>query len=371
MKKMLYGIIAAAMIPTFTSCGDPAGTPTDTPEEGAMTISVDKTQIEADGKDIATFTITDHTGKIITTEANKGTIFFKNVKDETRLPRYSTGFTSIADGEFEFVGIFNGEETANTVKIKAVNRSKYEMFHKNVAIFKLTGTWCVNCPRMTTALHSLGEDAMDHSIVLACHNEEKGHPFRVDYAGGDLASAVFRQMGEGNAAFPTNCYDMASLNTSSSTVTITDEIMTRRIEAPAAVGIKISKVAMDGTKLMVDASVKAGATGTYDMVCALVADNLEYQGGYTDNDEDLYSNVVLGVSGDNFLTYRSASLFDLKEGAEFDRSFEFELGSAPSEEFLKNMRAVILVHKKNADGSSQVNNCAECGYGKTLDYRYN
>ena len=371
MKKMLYGIIAAAMIPTFTSCGDPVGTPTDTPEEGAMTISVDKTQIEADGKDIATFTITDHNGKIITTEANKGTIFFKNVKDETRLPRYSTGFTSIADGEFEFVGIFNGEETANSVKIKAVNRSKYEMFHKNVAIFKLTGTWCMNCPRMTTALHSLGEDAMDHSIVLACHNEEKGHPFRVDYAGGDLASAVFRQMGEGNAAFPTNCYDMASLNTSSSTVTITDEIMTRRIEAPAAVGIKISKVALDGTKLMVDASVKAGATGTYDMVCALVADNLEYQGGYTDNDEDLYSNVVLGVSGDNFLTYRSASLFDLKEGAEFDRSFEFEFGAAPSAELLKNMRAVVLVHKKNADGSSQVNNCAECGYGKTLDYRYN
>ena len=263
---MLYGIIAAAMIPTFTSCGDPVGTPVVTPGEGVMTISVDKTQIESDGKDIATFTIVDETGKVVTTEANKGTVFFKNVKDETRLPRYSTGFTSIADGEFEFVGIFNGKETANSVKIKAVNRSKYEMFHKNVAIFKLTGTWCMNCPRMTTALHSLGEDAMDHSIVLACHNEEKGHPFRVDFGGGDLASAVFRQMGEGNAAFPTNCYDMASLNTSSSTVTITDEIMTRRIEAPAAVGIKISKVALDGTKLMVDASVKAGAAGTYDMV---------------------------------------------------------------------------------------------------------
>ena len=122
---------------------------------------------------------------------------------------------------------------------------------------------------------------------------------------------------------------------------------------------------------MVDASVKAGATGTYDMVCAIVADNLEYQGGYTDNDDDLYSNVVLGVSGDNFLTYRSATAFDLKEGAEFDRSFEFEFGAAPSAELLKNMRAVVLVHKKNADGSSQVNNCAECGYGKTLDYRYN
>ena len=41
MKKMLYGIIAAAMIPTFTSCGDPVEVPT----EGVMTISVDKTQM--------------------------------------------------------------------------------------------------------------------------------------------------------------------------------------------------------------------------------------------------------------------------------------------------------------------------------------
>lgn len=371
MKKIFYGIIALAMIPTFTSCGDPAGIPVETPGEGAMTISVDKTQIEADGKDIATFTITDETGTVVTTEANKGTIFFKNVADETRLPRYSTGFTSIVDGEFEFVGIFNGKETSNSVKISARNRSKYEMFHKNVAIFKLTGTWCVNCPRMTTALHSLGEDATEHSIVLACHNEEKGHPFRVDFGGSDLASSVFRQMGESSAAYPTNCYDMAALNTSSSTVTITDQIMARRVEAPAAVGIRISEVSLDGTKLNVGASVKAGADGTYDMVCAIVADNLVYEGGYTDNDDNLYSNVVMAVSGDNFLTYRSATSFDLKAGAEYERSFEFEFAVAPSADLLENMRAVILVHKKYADGSSQVNNCAECAYGKTLDYRYN
>lgn len=367
MKKILYGIIAAVMIPAFTSCGDPASVETD----GLMTISVDKTEIESDGKDIATFTITDETGKIVTTEANKGTIFFKNVKDETRLPRYSTGFASIVDGEFEFVGIYNGKETSNSVKIKSSNRSKYEKFHRNVAIFKLTGTWCQNCPRMTAALHSLGEDAAAHSIVLACHSEEKGHPFRVDYDGVDLASAVFRQMGEGNAAYPTNCYDMVSLNTSSSTVTIADLMMTRRIEAPAEVGIKISQVVLEGTTLKVSASVKASAEGTYDMVCALVADDLVYEGGYTDNEDNLYSNVVIALSGDNFLTYRSATAFDLKEGDEYGRSFEFAFASAPSDDLLKKMRAVILVHKKNDDGSSQVNNCAECSYGKTLDYRYN
>lgn len=367
MKKIFFGIIALA---SFVSCGGPVDGPV-VAEPGTMTISVDKTQIEADGKDIATFTITDAAGNVLTTEANKGSVFFKNVKDESRLPRYSTGFTSIVDGEFEFVGIYNGQETSNSVKITAAHRSDYEMFHRNVAIFKLTGTWCVNCPRMTTALHSLGEDATEHSIVLACHNESGKHPFLVNYNGRDLASAVFLQMGETSAAYPTNCYDLASLSTSSSTVTITDEIMTRRIEAPAAVGIKITKVELDGTKIKVSATVKASAAGSYDMACAIVADNLKYEGGYTDNEDNLYSNVVVGVSADNFLRYTNATGFELAAGAEYERDFEIDFGGAPSEDVLKNMRAVILVHKRNTDGSSEVNNCAECAYGKTLDYRYN
>ena len=105
MKKIIFGAMALAAALVYTSCEKPSTNPddVDAPEKGTMTISVDKTQIEADGKDIAVFTIKDASGKVLTTEANKGSVFFKNVADGTRLPRYSTGFTSIADGEFEFV----------------------------------------------------------------------------------------------------------------------------------------------------------------------------------------------------------------------------------------------------------------------------
>lgn len=360
-----FSVMLALVLAAVVSCGGPIDS-----NDGELTIVVDKTQIESDGIDAATFKIMRGSVEV-STEDEMGSVFFKNVADGTRLPRYSKSFTSIADGEYEFVGIYNGEETVNSVKIKSVNRADYEVYHRNVAVFKLTGTWCVNCPRMTSALHSLEGDAAEHSIVLACHSEEKGHPFYVPYNGTDLASSIFIQMGESSASYPTNCYDMVSLNTSSSTVTIADEIMQRRISSPANVGIKISSVSLDGNTMKVSASVKASAAGTYDMVCALVADNLKYEGGYTDNDEDLYSNVVLAVSGDNFLTYRSASVFDLSKDAEYSRDFEFTFDNAPSESVLKNMRAVILVHKKNADGTSEVNNCAECAYGKTQDYQYN
>ena len=367
MKKLF--IIAVSAVLAFTACGgsDPSGV---TDQSGDLFISVDKTVVESDGKDIAVFTIKDASGKVITTEANAGSVFFKNVADGSRLPRYSTGFTSIVDGEFEFVGLFNGVETANSVKIKSQNRANYEVFHRNVAIFKLTGTWCSNCPRMTTALHSLGEDAAAHSVVLACHNEDNGHPFYVGYKGRDLASAVFIQMGASSSSYPTNCYDLVEMDSASSTITIADIVMNRRIEAPASVGIKISSVELEGTTLKVKAAVKASAAGSYDAACALVADDLEYKGGYTDNDKDLYSNVVIGVSGENFLSYSAASGFELSKDQEYERTFEFEFGSAPSSDLLSKMRAAVLVHKKTGN-SSEVNNCAECAYGKTLDYRYN
>jgi hypothetical protein len=224
---------------------------------------------------------------------------------------------------------------------------------------------------MTTALHSLDDDAADHSIVLACHSESNTHPFYVQYGTTDLASAVFLAMGETSAVYPTNCYDMVSLNTSSSTITISDEIMTRRIDAPASVGIAISSVALEGSSIKVKAKVKASAAGTYDAACAIVADGLQYEGGYCDNEENLYNSVVIGVNGDNFFSYRANSSFDLAKDQEIERELIIKFPKIPSETLLNKMRAVVLVHKKNAAGNSEVNNCAECAYGKTLDYRYN
>ena len=363
MKKVIF--FALAVLCVFSACQE-----IETPVDG-MTITVDKTVIESDGKDMATFTITDKDGNILTQEANMSRVFFKNVADGTRLPQYSTGFSSIVDGEFEFVGIVNGVETANSVKITSQNRANYEVFHKNVAIFKLTGTWCQNCPRMTTALHSLGEDAAAHSIVLACHNEDKSHPFYVNYNGRDLASSIFIHMGQSSSSYPTNCYDLTELDSSSSTVSIGKTIMNHRIESPASVGIKISEVKLDGKTLKVKATTKASEAGKYDMTCAILGDDLEYVGGYTDNENDLYSSVVLGVSGDNFLSYTSKTSFDLAKDAEQERTFEFAFAEAPSSSVLEKIRAVVLVHKVLTNDESEVNNCAECAYGSSVDYKYN
>ena len=68
MRKIISTVIAIAAAFALISCE--GQDPTPAPAPGTMTISVDKTQIESDGIDIATFTIVDPQGKVITTEAN-------------------------------------------------------------------------------------------------------------------------------------------------------------------------------------------------------------------------------------------------------------------------------------------------------------
>lgn len=358
MIKNLHILSLLTVALFFSSCSSPDVVT-------GLTISVDKSVIESDGKDMAVFTVRDIDGNVLTTEENLGAITFKNVATGYRLPRYSEGFTSIADGEYEFVGIYGGVETVNSVKITSSNRKKYEIFHRNVALFKLTGTWCTACPGMTAALHSLDDDAKAHSVILACHNEDSGHPFLCGYGNVDLATAVFLHMDESVAAYPSLCYDMSFLDKSQSTLTISNKVMERRIEAPAAVGIKINSMVHDEQTLKVSVSVKASASGDYDMVCALLADDCQYAGGTAE--DGMYDDVVLAVSGENLLTYRPASLFHLDENGEESRTLEI---SVPSTVDLTPMKVVVLVHKKEAFGSS-INNCVVCPWGETLDYIYN
>ena len=172
MKRLLRYILPA-ILPLAFSCSDASLSP-DKDESGnnaelldpsSYYIYVDKTGIESDGIDLARFTIKNGKGDVLSTYDNMGSVFYENVATGVRLPRYSESFSSIQDGEFEFVGIYKGKKTVNTVSITSSNRASYELYHKNVAVFKLTATTCPNCPSMTDALNGLDDDAKDHSIV--------------------------------------------------------------------------------------------------------------------------------------------------------------------------------------------------------------
>lgn len=374
--KNFFSVIATAIAAlAMSSCGEPAEpvVPDDPqnekPLEAGYYIYADKGVIEADGKDIATFTVKDQDGNVISTDDNMGKVMYENIATGVRLDRYSTGLTSVVDGEFEYAGVVSGKKTLNTVIVKAQNRSKYEKFHKFVTLFKLTATWCPNCPSMTNAIKGLDEDAASHLIVLACHNDDA---YSLNLGNRDLAASValHAEPDLKALALPSNVYDLAVFDDARTVSMISKNIMSRRVESPAASGVKIASVKMEGSDLKVSASVKADKGGEFDMVCALLADGIVDESGYADG--GLYDDVVISVSRADFLSFPSDSKFSLAADEEKDREFVFSFGSnVPSAGVLGTLKAVVLSLKKDADGKVVVDNAAQCAYGSSMDYVYN
>lgn len=349
------------------ACGEHPQGPVEEPKDKGYYIYVDKEVVEADGKDIATFTIKDQDGNIISTEENMGKVWYEDVNTGIRLDRYSTGFTAMADGQYEYAGIVSGQKTLNTVTISARNRSRYEVFHKNVAVFKLTATWCPNCPAMTTVLESLDEKTASHMILLACHN---GDGFSVPFNGGDLVTEAAKHVGVSQLGLPSNIYDLEQLNDARTVSMVTRQITERRINSPATCGIKVNSFQMDGSDLKVSASVMSSTGGEYDLTCAILADGLVDRTGYAEN--GIYNDVVVAANLSNFLTLAKDSKFTLGKDEEKSREFVFSFSdSKPTQEQLSDFSVVVMALKKGSNGKAIVDNAAKCAYGKTSDYLYN
>ena len=376
MKRLLRYILPA-IFPLVLSCSG-ASLPSDKEESGdnsesldpsSYYIYVDKTGIESDGIDKACFTIKNGKGDVLSTYDNMGSVFYENVATGVRLPRYSESFSSIRDGEFEFVGIYKGKKTVNSVSITSSNRASYELYHKNVAVFKLTATTCPNCPSMTDALNGLDDDAKDHSIVIACHNADQ---FSIKCGRSDVAGASALKVDPNltTLALPSLVYDLAFMEGTRATSAISGFIMDRRINAPAEVGVKIGSFALDDDQLKVKAYVKADRAGNYDMTAAILCDGLYAPEGYSS--DGYYNDVVIAINEENFINYTNSTGFALVKGQEYEREFIFTFSDGvPQADYLKRFRAVVLVHKRNDKGASDVNNAAICNYGQSQDYRLN
>ena len=383
MKRIFH----AAALAFFCSCSGAGTADPETPPAGnnggqekpdvleaGYYIYTDKATIEADGLDMATFTIKDQDGNVISTEANIDArkIWYAYVGTDTRLDAKSVGFTSVVDGEYEFCGIYGSTKTKNTVKVKVQNRAKYEVFHKNVAIFKITGTWCPNCPGMTSALEALGDDAKAHSIVLACHWNDGAYSVTYEETGRDLAESAALHVNPElkTLGAPSNVYDLAIHEDIRTVAGVTKIIMQRRLENPATTGIKVTSVRMDGTDLKIAASVKASKTGEYDLTCAVLASNVD--AGGQGSADGLYHHMVVAVNQENFMAVKNDTKFTLEVDGEYTREFVFSMGdSAPSAAALENLSVVVLSLKKDKSGKTIVDNAAECAYGETTDYVYN
>lgn len=360
MKKIIIFLTAAL---SLAAChGNPGG---EVKADGTMepyTLTVDKPTIESDGKDAATLTITDANGIVLTKgTALRNTSFHIEETNEWRSGVGSEGdpniFTSIVDGTYTITAMYNGIECEAPVTVTSQNRKKYERFHKNVAIYRLTGTWCQYCPYMTEALNNRDEYTKDHSIVLEFHN---GDEYSVAYSM-TMDLAGFLNQRYGNNGYPYCIYSITEGSGKRTVNEIKRMVQARLVEHPAHTGIKASSTLENG-KLTVNATVMASADGEYDLGMAVLKDNCVPTSlqAY----EEVYNDVVLSVSG-NFYAMSTDS-FSLKADAEKSLVKTWESDKLDT----KNCR-VALFTLRQADDKVIIDNAVDFKVGESIEYRYN
>lgn len=339
--------------PDDVTAGEPAA---------PFTLTVDKTQIESDGVDAATLTITDAAGQVLTAgEHLRNTSFHIEETDEWRSGMGTEDpnlFTSIIDGTYTITAMYNGQACENSVTVTSQNRKKYELFHKNVAIYRLTGTWCQYCPYMTEALNNVDAYTKDHSIVMEFHNSDE---FSVPYNSAlDLAAFLLNRYGTKDDGYPYCIYSAAEGSGRRTVNDIQRLVKTQLYDNPARTGIKATS-SLEGDRLTVDATVMASVSGKYDLGIAVLKDGcVPSPGAY----EDVYNDVVLMVSG-NFYGL-STDAFTLESGAEKAVTKVCE-----SEKIDADNCRVVLFTFVEADGVQVIDNAVSFKVGESVDYRYN
>ena len=369
MKKILY-IAAAMFTAACAGTADPDNQQSGTPDAftAPFTLSADKEVVEADGKELVTFSMKDAYGREMLDD--KRTLEGINIKSDkgVRVPRMSKTASFIANGEYEFHATFNGVKTVNTVQVVAHNRAKYEVFHKNVGLFKCTSVSCTACPDLGKTLHELTGDVADHSVVLAIHGDYNGpDPFALGVGNMDLGTYLLSYFK--TRFWPTLIYDLdKAVEGAVPGSVIESDVMARRIDYPATCGIKVSSVQLEGTALKVEATMKSSTGGEYDLACVVLRDGLSYHGGYSDYNDGIYDRVVVAIS-DSFLAYNNGRT--VEKDAEYSETFSFNFeGSLPSPSELEDVYVAVYAHRKTG-GKSIVDNIVTCDYGKTVDYRLN
>lgn len=361
MKIYRYFLLMLAMV-SMAACSGQHDPDEDVTDEisAPYTLSVDKEVIESDGKDEAIFTITDANGHVLTDAGHiRNTSFCLNETGEwfsgMVLDRPNV-FTSITDGKYTISAMYDGEMCSNQVTVTSRNRSSYERFHKNVAIYRFTGSWCVYCPDMTEALSKVGDYTKDHSIVMEMHyNDEFSIDILSSYAGD-----VYKYDG-----FPFCRYSLDTESGDRTRNAIESMVKDQLVRHPARTGIKASS-SVSGNVLTVEAEVTASSSGKYDLAMAILKDNCIPSS--SDAYESVYNDVVISLSG-NYYAMSSDASFSLEADGVKTLTREWSNDILASDD-ASDCRVVLFTLVSDG-GKVIIDNAVTFPVGGSVGYRYN
>lgn len=346
---------------------NPTPDPTPDPNTGGYTLSVDKTTIEANGVDMATFILKDENGKNLVDDANElSYIYFKNVETNENLPRRSRSFSMPQNGVYTFKATYMGKESQNTVTITVQNREKYERYFQQVALIKCTGTWCGPCAVMANYLENVSKPWSDHMTIVAAHASGSYYDPFASYSN-ELGQTLLNMYG--GSGYPFLIYDAITTQEGSSggSSNIEAKIRDFLTNYPATCGVAIRSTELQGTTLKIRAAMTSSTGGEYDMGYILLVDNQPYSGGTIES--GVYNDIVFGHSS-NLVAMSNQTKFTATADQEVEKEWTIE--NFPASVFAaEDVRILVYALSKTANRENIIDNLTHCPLGGSVDYLLN
>ncbi len=320
-------------------------------------LTADKTEVEASGKDLVTFSLNDAYGRDLLDDKRA----LQNVTimdgDGIVIPRMTRTAGYITNGNWTYTATFKGQKSENELTITSKNRTAYELFHKNIGIYKATATWCTACPAMTAAIEGINEEAKRHSINLCCHS---GDQWAIEHCGAEISHKF------GGDYLPTVVLDLNHAAvipaTSKNSTVIENTIRKIRTDYPATCGIRLS-TSVESGKVNMTAELMSSTGGDYDLGFALLLNNQIFVDAGTGSEKP-YTHIVQDIT-DNFMSLKKLHSVEKNGKIEFKDSFVLPVG-------IDDKNLSIVAYAIVPDGKdSRIDNIVEVNVGESIEYVYN
>ncbi len=334
-------------------------------------VFVDREQIEADGKDAVKLILKDRNDRILN-EYEQDFVHF-TVRESGEEFKRRNEFTAVENGTYTIAVKWKGEPCANTVRVTAVNRSRYEKYYHIIPIYDLTNIQCYYCSVYAKGLEEIPALYKGHSLPIGIHgNYSNNDPWL--YLTSTVATNILATFGAPNA-YPTVIYNFDYIAPSNATTEYTGTGISQRIaeqmkKYPAGCGVKLSG-SYDETagKVSISVSMTSVKAARYDLGCALLLDNQNVSEISTHFSE--VDDILVAITG-NYRGMSTDGSFTSVADQEVTRDWIFDLDP----EFVArsggvgNFRVVGFALTEE-NGKVRFDNANVCPLGGSEDYRLN